>query len=71
MVMKIECSIDSIRKQGAKLIDRVRYSDGRIRLVVTKHGEPAVALISLDDLAALEACTKAANRAKRTNRPKV
>lgn len=56
MIKKTECPIETLRKKGADLIDRVRF--GQERIVVTSYGKLAVAIVSIDDLARLENCVK-------------
>lgn len=46
------CGIDELRKSGGDLIDRVRLSGER--LVVTKNGKAAVALVPMEDLKILQ-----------------
>ena len=50
---KKTCGIDALRRSGGDLIDRVRLNDER--LIVTKNGKPAVAIISIGELARLDA----------------
>ncbi len=54
MAKKIECSIEDVRKRGADLFSQVQFGEGRVRLIVTKRGKPAVAIVSLEDLETLE-----------------
>ena len=42
----------SVRSDFAELVNRVRYQNSRV--LVLRHGEPMVALVSLQDLEALE-----------------
>ena len=50
---KMTCGVDELRRSGGDLIDRVRLNDER--LIVTKNGKPAVAIISIGELERLDA----------------
>lgn len=52
-MIKRTCGIDELRRSGGDLIDRVRLIDER--LIVTKNGKPAVAVISIGELERLDA----------------
>lgn len=49
----IEIGADTARDQLGDVIDRVKF--GGERLILTRHGKRAVAIVGLDDLAVLEA----------------
>jgi len=46
-------SVIDVRNNLAELLNRTAYSDERIR--ISRHGKPVAALISIEDLARLEA----------------
>ena len=48
----IVISISEVKTSFSKLINRAAY--GQERIVVTSHGQPKAALISIDDLQRLE-----------------
>jgi len=56
MGKKSECTILELRRAGADIIARARIAGDRI--VITNYGRPQAAIISLEDLAVLEAIKK-------------
>lgn len=52
-VKRQEIGAEDARAQLGELIDRAGFKGERI--VITRHGKPLVALIGMDDLAALDA----------------
>lgn len=52
MPKKSEVPVNDLRRTGGEIIDRVHYAKERV--VVTKNGKPFVAIVSMEDLAALE-----------------
>jgi prevent-host-death family protein len=53
MAKKSECSIMQLRREGGNVIARVKIAGDRV--VVTDYGKPQAAIVTLEDLAALEA----------------
>ena len=51
--------LTSARARLGELVNRARF--GRERVILTEHGTPVVALISVDDLAELQATADAAD----------
>ena len=51
--------LTSARSRLGELVKRARY--GRERLVITEHGKPVAAIISVDELAELQAAADAAD----------
>lgn len=56
MPKKSECSIMQLRREGGNIIARVKIAGDRI--VVTDYGKPQAAIVSLEDLALIEAAKK-------------
>jgi prevent-host-death family protein len=53
--------LTSARAHLGELVKRARY--GRERLVITEHGKPVAAIVSVDELAELQAAVDAADAA--------
>jgi prevent-host-death family protein len=53
--------LTSARARLGELVKRARY--GRERLVITEHGRPVAAIVSVDELAELQAAADAADAA--------
>ena len=53
--------LTSARSRLGELVKRARY--GRERLVITEHGKPVAAIISVEELAELQAAADAADSA--------
>lgn len=53
---KKTCGIDELRRSGGELMDRARLNDER--LIITKNGKPAVAIISVGELNRLDVAAK-------------
>lgn len=50
--VRVEIPSDEARQRLGELIDRAGFRGERI--VITRHGKPLVALVSMEDLAAVE-----------------
>lgn len=56
MAKKSECSIMQLRREGGNIIARVKIAGDRV--VITDYGKPQAAIVSLEDLALIEAAKK-------------